>query len=187
MNRLAQVLFAVIVALGVFAAPDDVFAAEKPQAKKPVLVDINSASVDALQALPGVGEAYAKRIVKSRPYDRKDQLVSKNVIPQSVYDKIENRIVARDDAPAALPRTSAREDKPRDAKTKPSITEERSKPSLTQEQAARRGLVWVNTRTGVYHHEGDRWYGTTKQGRYMTVAEAEKAGYRESKQTASGR
>jgi hypothetical protein len=38
------------------------------------------------------------------------------------------------------------------------------------------GLVWVNTETHVYHKEGSRFYGTTKKGKYMTEAEATKAG-----------
>jgi len=38
--------------------------------------------------------------------------------------------------------------------------------------------VWVNTKSGVYHCPGTRWYGNTKQGKYMTQAEAQKAGYR---------
>jgi len=38
------------------------------------------------------------------------------------------------------------------------------------------GLVWVNTETHVYHKEGSRFYGTTKKGKYMTEAEAVKAG-----------
>jgi hypothetical protein len=38
--------------------------------------------------------------------------------------------------------------------------------------------VWVNTNSGVYHCSGTRWYGTTKQGVYMTQAEAQKKGYR---------
>ena len=38
--------------------------------------------------------------------------------------------------------------------------------------------VWVNTVTGVYHCPGSRWYGTTKQGDYMTQAEAQKKHYR---------
>ncbi len=42
------------------------------------------------------------------------------------------------------------------------------------------GKVWVNLETGVYH-KGGRWYGRTKNGRFMTEAEAKKAGYRESK------
>jgi hypothetical protein len=42
------------------------------------------------------------------------------------------------------------------------------------------GKVWVNLETGVYH-KGGRWYGRTKNGKFMTEAEAKKAGYRESK------
>jgi hypothetical protein len=43
-------------------------------------------------------------------------------------------------------------------------------------------MVWVNTATKVYHYEGDRWYGKTKEGKFMTEAEAQKEGYRASKE-----
>ena len=43
------------------------------------------------------------------------------------------------------------------------------------------GLVWVNTETHVYHKEGSRFYGTTKKGKYMTEAEAMKAGNKAAK------
>lgn len=39
------------------------------------------------------------------------------------------------------------------------------------------GMVWVNTESGIYHKPGTRWYGKTKQGKYMTEADAKKAGY----------
>jgi len=39
-------------------------------------------------------------------------------------------------------------------------------------------MVWVNTDSGVYHKPGTRWYGKTKQGKYMTEADAQKASYR---------
>ena len=42
-------------------------------------------------------------------------------------------------------------------------------------------MVWVNTDSGVYHKEGSKWYGNTKQGKYMTEADAQKAGYKPSK------
>lgn len=59
------------------------------------LIDLNSATVDQLKGLSGIGEAYADKIIKNRPYARKDELVQKKVIPQATYDKIKDKIVAK--------------------------------------------------------------------------------------------
>jgi DNA uptake protein ComE-like DNA-binding protein len=57
-------------------------------------MDINTASVDQLRTLPGVGDTYARRIVAGRPYSSKNQLVSKGILPRNVYDKVQHMIVA---------------------------------------------------------------------------------------------
>ena len=57
-------------------------------------VDINSASKEELDALPGIGEAYSQKIIDGRPYHSKHDLVTKKIIPQSVYNKIKDQIVA---------------------------------------------------------------------------------------------
>jgi hypothetical protein len=60
------------------------------------------------------------------------------------------------------------------------------KPAPSVAKAApSKGMVWVNTDSKVFHHEGDRWYGKTKQGKYMTEADALKDGYRPAKEGAA--
>lgn len=72
--------------------------AKKAEAKKTgeaALVDLNTATIEQLKSLPGIGDAYAKKIVEGRPYKMKNQLVTKNVLSQSQYDKIKDAIVAK--------------------------------------------------------------------------------------------
>jgi len=58
-------------------------------------VDINHASKDDLKTLPGIGDAYANAIIKNRPYKNKTQLRSRNVIPDATYNKIKDKIIAK--------------------------------------------------------------------------------------------
>lgn len=67
----------------------------KAPAKASQLIDINSATPEELKAIPGIGEAYSAKIIKGRPYQRKDELVQKGILPQGVYDKVKERLIAR--------------------------------------------------------------------------------------------
>jgi DNA uptake protein ComE-like DNA-binding protein len=70
-------------------------ATTEKKAPAAALVDINSASKEDLMKLPGIGDAYAAKIIENRPYKNKSQLVSKKVLPQGVYDKISSLIIAK--------------------------------------------------------------------------------------------
>ena len=71
-------------------------ATDTPKAPaKTVPLDINTASVDELKAIRGIGDANAKKIIDGRPYKRRNELVTKKIIPQETFDKIKNQIVAK--------------------------------------------------------------------------------------------
>ena len=142
-------------------------------------VDINNATEKQLVDLPGVGKATAGKIIAGRPYGSLDDL-AKAGVSKSTIAKIAPLVTvgaaqaAAKPVPAVPAPPAVNPTVP--AAASPARTAASAPTAYTAPPAA--GMVWVNLGTKVYHKEGDRWYGKTKNGKYMTEADAIKAGYR---------
>ena len=153
-------------------------------------VNLNTATQSDLEALPGVGPATAKKIIAGRPYATVADL-SKAGVPKSTIDKISPMVTVGAGAPAVMPKPAlapAATPPAPPAPSAPAASKTASAPAMgTAQQPPVKGMVWVNLSTKVYHKEGDRYYGNTKNGKWMTEEDAIKAGYREAKPPAKSK
>jgi hypothetical protein len=187
MRKLPGLFLALILAIAVPAFASQAATGKSTQTKAAPAspVNLNTASQSDLEALPGIGPATAKKIIAGRPYAAVADL-AKAGVPKSTIDKITPMVTVGSGAAAAAPAKSVAPDKSAstDKSAPPAKTTPASKSgtaSVTPQQPPVKGMVWVNLDTKVFHREGDRYYGATKNGKFMTEADALKAGYREAK------
>jgi hypothetical protein len=129
-------------------------------------VDLNTATEKELLNLPGIGPATAKKIIAGRPYSSVSDLSHAGVSKRQILQI--TPMVTVGGTPMGTANRAVPPQQPAPQTAAPPA-------------AGTAGMVWVNTATKVYHKQGDRYYGKTKQGKYMTESEAIQQGYRPAK------
>jgi competence protein ComEA len=96
MKRVVFLIAVMVLAGGVSSfAPSSLAQTRSAPAPASSLVDLNSASRDDLMTLDGIGEVRADAIIRARPFKAKTELVERRLIPESVYEKIADKVMAR--------------------------------------------------------------------------------------------
>ncbi len=139
---------------------------------KPALINLNTATAAQLETLPGIGTASAKKIMAARPYKSVDDL-TKSKIAAATITKIKPLVTVNDT------KQTYTVSKPITTEAKAGAADTKSSRETTRkfEPPPQKGMVWVNIDSKKYHKEGSAWYGTTRNGKYMTEEDAKKAGY----------
>jgi len=112
LKRLLTAIFALTLVFGVSSiarAQADTSASSSKSAKTTAAnrekLNVNSATKDQLDALPGIGETYAQKIIDGRPYRTKRDLVTRKIIPQATYEKIKEQIIAHQTTAGTMKKT----------------------------------------------------------------------------------
>jgi DNA uptake protein ComE-like DNA-binding protein len=140
-------------------------------------VNLNTATQTELEGLLGVGAATAKKIIAARPYATVGDLSKAGVTAKQITKLTPLVTVDKGSATTASPAATAAATPATTSSTKPTTAQEEEVTGPAQQPPVK-GMVWVNLNTKVYHKEGDRYYGNTKNGKWMNEADAIKAGYR---------
>ena len=138
-------------------------------------VDLNTASEKDLEDLPHVGPTTAKKIIAGRPYAAVGDL-AKAGVPAATIQALTPLVTVG--APAAATAPPPKPSAPASTGAAPPKT---TATTGTPQVPPVKGMVWVNLSTKVYHMEGDKYYGNTKNGKFMTEEDAIKAGYHKAK------
>jgi DNA uptake protein ComE-like DNA-binding protein len=135
-------------------------------------LDINTASIDQLRQLPGIGDVRAAAIVAGRPYQSADDLVTRKIVPASTFKRMQAKVMVSASAAPTTPRSGG------STTTFAKVANGYGSSTAAAAHCPKDLVVWANTESKVYHFAGSANFGTTKTGAFMCERDARDAGLR---------